>query len=197
MELSSIGVFIIVVITLFVVIALYVIPMMWKLDEWRIAHDKPIDIKILLHEGGIMPVRAHGDDACYDLFLPKKTKLELGRQQIPLGFSVQIPDGYCAYIRSRSGNMSKGLENVLGERFDAEVKTGIVDAGYRGIVGCIVQNNVLPHEGLKTELNTTLSAGYKIGQMAILPVPKVRLLEVDALDDSERGEGGFGSTGTK
>ena len=92
--------------------------------------------------------------------------------------------------------MSKGLENVLGERFEAEVKTGIVDAGYRGIVGCIIDNKVLPHEGLKTELSTTLAAGYKIGQMAILPVPKVTLLEVDSLDDSERGEGGFGSTGT-
>jgi len=195
MELSSIGVFI-VVIVLFVVIALFVIPMIWKLDEWRSSHDQPIVVKIKLQEDGIMPVRAHGDDACFDLFLPKKTKLELGRQQIPLGFSMQIPEGYCAYIRSRSGNMSKGLENVCGERFDAEVKTGIVDAGYRGIVGCIVQNNVLPHEGLKTELKTTLPAGYKIAQMAILPVPLVKLLEVDSLDDSERGEGGFGSTGT-
>lgn len=201
MELSSIGVFI-VVIALFVVIALYVIPMMWKLDEWRIAHDKPIDIKILLHEGGIMPVRAHDDDACYDLYLPSETVLKHGRQQIPLGFCIQLPQGYCAYIRSRSGNMSKGLENVNGERIDAEVKTGIVDAGYRGVVGCIVDNHYptpsrIDENGKVDKSSVTLAKGYKIGQMAILPVPKTELILVDKLDESERGDGGFGSTGTK
>lgn len=195
MELNSF--LVIVVIILFVVTFVYAVPNIQRLAKPRTQFTDPsLEIKVKLHEGGVMPVRAHGDDACFDLFLPKRTKLELGRQQIPLGFSMQIPEGYCAYIRSRSGNMSKGLENVLGERFEAEVKTGIVDAGYRGIVGCIIDNKVLPHEGLKTELSTTLAAGYKIGQMAILPVPKVTLLEVDSLDDSERGEGGFGSTGT-
>ena len=201
MELSSIGVFII-VIALFLVMALFVIPMIWKLDEWRITHDKPVDIKIKLLEGGMMPVKAHGDDACFDLYLPKQVVLKYGRQSIPLGFKIQLPKGYSAYIRSRSGNMSKGLENINGKRINAEIKTGIVDAGYRGVVGCIVENRVptpsrADEKGYVNKSLITLSKGYRIAQMAILPVPNARLIEVDELDESERGAGGFGSTGTK
>ena len=176
--------------------------MIWKLDGWRHSQDEPVEIKIMLLDGGVMPVKAHDDDACYDLYLPKQTVLKYGRQQIPLGFKMQIPEGYCAYIRSRSGNMSKGLENIKGKRINAEVKTGVVDAGYRGVVGCIVDNRVptpskADESGYVNKSLITLAQGYKIGQMAILPVPKVRLLEVETLDESERGDGGFGSTGTK
>jgi dUTP pyrophosphatase len=195
MELSNIGVFI-VIIGLMVIITLFVIPKIWQLDEWRVSQYEPVDIRIKLLEGGIIPTKAHDDDACYDLYLPKETFLRKGRQQIPLGFCLQLPSGYCAYIRSRSGNMSKGLENVMGTRFEAEVKTGIVDEGYRGTVGCIVECGVDAIAEYGEARHTTLAKGYRIGQMAILPVPKSRLIEVDSLDASERGEHGFGSTGT-
>lgn len=201
MELSSIGVFIVVV-AIFVLVALFVIPSIWRLDEWRRSHDMPVGIKIVLEDGGVMPVKSHEDDACYDLYLPKEVVLRHGRQQIPLGFRIQLPNGYCAYIRSRSGNMSKGLENINQRRINAEVKTGIVDAGYRGIVGCIVDNRVpkpyrKDESGAVDNSMVTLAKGYKIAQMAILPVPETELLLVDKLDESERGDGGFGSTGTK
>ena len=83
MELSSIGVFIIVV-AMFVLVALFVIPSIWRLDEWRRSHDMPVGIKIVLEDGGVMPVKSHEDDACYDLYLPKEIVLRHGRQQIPL-----------------------------------------------------------------------------------------------------------------
>lgn len=202
MELSNIGV-LVMVIAMFVVTFLYVIPKVQDLAKARMEFvDSPLEIKVKLLDGGIMPVKAHDDDACYDLYLPAETVLKHGRQQIPLGFCIQIPNGYSGYVRSRSGNMSKGLENIKGERINAEVKTGVVDAGYRGVVGIIVENHVptpsrIDSNGKVDKSNVTLAKGYKIGQMAILPVPKVRLLKVDALDESERGEGGFGSTGIK
>lgn len=201
MELNNIGVFIVIIVS-FVALFLFFNFMVAKLDWWQVEHDAPVDIRIVLREGGVMPLKAHDDDACYDLYLPSETVLKHGRQQIPLGFCIQLPQGYCAYIRSRSGNMSKGLENINGERIDAEVKTGIVDAGYRGVVGCIVDNHHptpsrIDENGKVDNSSVTLAKGYKIGQMAILPVPKTELILVDKLDESERGDGGFGSTGTK
>lgn len=192
MELCSLGVLAL-VIACTVLLAVFVIPSVFQLYRWQLQHDESVGIKIMLEDGGIMPVKAHEDDACYDLYLPRETLLRYGRQQIPLGFRIQLPTGYCAYIRSRSGNMSKGMENIDGVRFDAEVKTGIVDAGYRGIVGCIVQCNVMAHSEAPL---TKLAYGYKIAQMAILPVPETELMLVCKLDESERGAGGFGSTGT-
>ena len=174
-----------------------------------------MNIKIQLC-GGIIPVKAHKDDACFDLFVPKETVLRLGRQIVPLDFKVQVPKGWCAYVRSRSGFSSKGLTVYLScdkkkehpARLDADVITGIVDSGYIGIVGVIMNCNgrVIHVEEKDQEYFTKITCskewdrqmvikeGERIAQMAILPVPEVEFEQVAKVDDSDRGEGGFGST---
>lgn len=167
--------------------------------------------------GGIIPVKAHKNDACFDLFVPKRTVVMIGRQIIPLDFKMQIPPQWCAYIRSRSGFASKGLTVYLScdtnyehpIRIDADVITGIVDSGYIGIVGVIVKYNGniidIPTDSIeffqeKIKPNSdwdskiVIKEGERIAQMAILPVPEVEFEQVEKVNDSERGEGGFGST---
>ena len=179
-----------------------------------------MNIKIQLC-GGIIPVKAHKDDACFDLFVPKETVLRLGRQIVPLDFKVQVPKGWCAYVRSRSGFSSKGLTVYLScdkkkehpARLDADVITGIVDCGFTGIVGVIlncrdriidgdewvtktIQSAFNRKEGEEVvwDGNVVIKSGERIAQMAVLPVPDVAFEIVDKVEDSERGEGGFGST---
>ena len=99
---------------------------------------------------------------------------------VPCGFSMAIPAGYEAQIRPRSGMASRhGLTLVNSP--------GTIDSDYRGEVQ-------LPLINLGREA-FTVQRGMRVAQMLILPVPAVRLIEVDELDETQRGEGGFGHTG--
>lgn len=161
-----------------------------------------MEVKIKLN-GGIMPIRQHDDDAAFDLFVPQNVDLQPGRQVVDLKFSLEIPKGYAATIQPRSGFSAKGMEVYCSmtefdgrrtegtERLNADVVRGLVDSGYRGNVGVIV--NVPCHFTGKR----TLVQGTRIAQMQIVPVPVVTLKEVEELSETDRGDGGFGSTGTK
>lgn len=182
-----------------------------------------VNVKIQIC-GGMIPTRAHEDDACFDLYAPTTIALKHGRQIIPLGFKVQVPFQWCAYIRSRSGFASKGLTAYLScdksfqhpVRIDADVITGIVDSGFRGEVGVILKCGTSIYKtddewvrklvdarsrNMQTEEKwdgvLVIREGERIAQMAILPVPDVQFEEVEELSDSERGEGGFGSSNEK
>lgn len=167
--------------------------------------------------GGIMPAKAHKDDACFDLYVPKRTVIYIGRQIVPLDFKLQLTPQWCAHIRARSGFSAKGLTAYLScdtdyehpIRIDADVTTGIVDSGYIGIVGVIVKcsGHVIdvPEKSLeyfqkmtkknsKWDRTIVIREGERIAQMAIVPVPQVEFEEVEQVEDSERGEGGYGST---
>jgi dUTP pyrophosphatase len=167
--------------------------------------------------GGIIPTKAHQNDACFDLYVPKRTVIRVGRQIIPLDFKMQLTTQWCAHIRSRSGFSSKGLTAYLScdtnyehpIRIDADVITGIVDSGYIGIVGVIVNCRgavidipegsveyfqTMTRQGSEWDRTVVIKEGERIAQMAILPVPEMEFEEVERVDDSERGEGGFGST---
>jgi dUTP pyrophosphatase len=161
-----------------------------------------MEVKIKLN-GGIMPMRQHEDDAAFDLFVPLNIDLQPGRQVVDLKFSLELPRGYAATIQPRSGFSAKGMEVYCSmteldgrrtegtERLNADVVRGLIDAGYRGSVGVIV--NVSCHFiGRRT-----LMQGTRIAQMQIVPVPVVTLKEVDELSETDRGEGGFGSSGAK
>lgn len=103
------------------------------------------------------------------------------RAIIPTGFRVQLPAGYEAQVRPRSGtSFKKGLEITNSP--------GTIDADYRGEVGIIVKN--------ATGFPLTLEHGERIAQMVIAPVARLAALE-GKVDDTERGAGGFGSTGAK
>ena len=99
---------------------------------------------------------------------------------IPCGFSMALPAGYEAQVRPRSGLASKhGLTMINAP--------GTIDADYRGEVKVpLVNHGKEPFE---------VTRGMRIAQMLVLPVPKVKIVEVDTLDDTKRGGGGFGHTG--
>jgi dUTP pyrophosphatase len=104
------------------------------------------------------------------------------RKLIPTGIAMALPDGFEAQVRPRSGLALKhGLSIVNAP--------GTVDADYRGEVGVLLIN--LGQE------NFTIERGMRIAQMVIAPYSRARFTEVLELPSSERGEGGFGSTGTR
>ncbi len=103
------------------------------------------------------------------------------RMAIPTGLKIAIPDGYEAQIRPRSGlAIKKGLTVVNAP--------GTIDADYRGEVGVLLIN--LGQEPVE------IARGMRIAQMVIAPVVQVELDPVASLDETERGAGGFGSTGS-
>ena len=101
---------------------------------------------------------------------------------IPTGLALSIPKGFEVQIRPRSGLAAKQKISVLNT-------PGTIDADYRGEIKVILIN--LGQETFKVE------KGLRIAQMVVCPIVRAQLKEVDDLSETERGEGGFGSTGTK
>lgn len=105
----------------------------------------------------------------------------LERALVPTGIAVAISNGYAGYVQPRSGlAIKRGLGLVNSP--------GLIDPGYRGEVKVALIN-------LDPDNVIHISRGDKIAQLIILEVPAVSLVEVENLPDSERGSGGFGSTG--
>ena len=178
-----------------------------KPKEETTKHKVMIPVKIKLN-GGIMPKKAHRSDAAFDLYVPEEVVLQYGRQIVDLKFSIELPMGYAATIQPRSGFSSKGIEveehfdpfgqgaDVSTTRIDGDVLRGLVDAGYRGSVGVIlnIQSLGMPFD---EDSRWVLKKGTRIAQMQIIEVPQVELIEAEELSDTDRGEGGFGHIGTK
>ena len=125
------------------------------------------------------PCFAHEHDAGMDLFSVETITIPVGgRAQIKTGIAVAIPEGYVGLIWDKSGLSHKSGLKTLG---------GVIDAGYRGeiLVGMV---NV-------SDESYIFHAGDKIAQMLIQKVEHPQIEEVSTLDDTARGEGGFGSTG--
>ena len=101
---------------------------------------------------------------------------------IPTGFSLSIPKGFEVQIRPRSGLAAKKKISVLNT-------PGTIDADYRGEIKVILIN--LGQETF------TVEKGLRVAQMVVCPIVQAKLKEVDDLSETERGKGGFGSTGTK
>jgi dUTP pyrophosphatase len=146
-----------------------------------------MNIKIKkMTEFAILPYKGTEGAAAYDLAVPTNVNVCYGRQTIPLGFAIELPKGYCAEIHPRSGFASKGMTDDGGNRRNADVIYGLIDSDYRGEVCVIVNNKSLP--------GFQISVGTRIAQMVIRRVEDVEFTEVDELSETERGEGGFGST---
>lgn len=146
---------------------------------------KIAEIQIMMAEGcdDLFPAKAHYDDAAYDLRSRTDMVLPCGRSVlVPTGVFMALPEGYEAQVRPRSG---------LALKHDLFLTNspGTVDAGYRGEVGVIMYN------GGKEEF--VISRGDRIAQMVIAKLPETELIKVDVLAGSQRGTGGFGSTGKK
>ncbi len=108
------------------------------------------------------------------------TLLPGSRTLVPTGLAIELPEGYEAQVRPRSGLALKSGITVLNS-------PGTIDADYRGEVGVILANlGGAPFE---------IRRGERIAQLVVAPVVQAALIEVESLNDTERGDGGFGSTG--
>jgi dUTP pyrophosphatase len=134
-------------------------------------------LKIKLDSYAKEPVRAHEDDAGLDLRSTETRWVHPGRHEaFDTGVHVAIPSGYVGMIASKSGLMLKGL-----------TARGIIDSGFRGSIGIVLYNH--GNEGY------LVKEGDKIAQLIIVPIEIPELEYVDELDETERGDGGFGSSG--
>lgn len=130
-----------------------------------------------------VPYYAHHNDSGMDLYSIEEVKLAPGETVlVKTGIQIQLPSGTEAQIRPRSGLALKHSITVLNS-------PGTVDEGYRGEI-CVI----LINHGKEQFI---VEKHMRIAQMVISPVIKVNITISDELSDSERGEGGFGSSGTK
>ena len=113
----------------------------------------------------------------------KKIKILPGRaEMIPTGIAVALPLGFEAQIRPRSGLAAKNGITILNS-------PGTIDSDYRGEVSAMLINH--------SKINFEIERGMRIAQMVITPVVQFNLIETQDLDKTERGGGGFGSTGLR
>lgn len=140
-----------------------------------------------LSEDALIPMRATDGAACFDLYVPKDTPIQKGRNIIPLDIAIELPAGTYAEIRPRSGFSAKGFEDITGCRRDADVLHGCIDADYRGNIGVIV----------RSEDYFVVAKGTRVAQMLICNYIPCELVEAEELSSTDRQAGGFGSTGTK
>jgi len=140
-----------------------------------------------LHPEATLPAYAHEGDSGMDLRAcipddPRKLGIPPGESRlVGCGFAMQIDDGYEGQVRPRSGLAAKDGVTIPNS-------PGTIDAGFRAEVRVILRN-----EG---NLTFVVEHGARIAQLVIQAVPRVSIMEVEELDGSARGEGGFGSTGT-
>ena len=131
-----------------------------------------------IHPEAKLPVYGHPGDAGLDLFSVVDRVLGPGEvYAVPTGIQVAIPQGHVGLVWDKSGISLKGVHRLAG----------VVDAGYRGEVQVVMIN--LGREPF------ALKKGMKVAQMLIQPVTSIAVVESATLDDTPRGEGGFGSTG--
>lgn len=134
-----------------------------------------------------LPRYAKTGDSGFDLVAAEDTIIWPGETKVvPTGLTFEIPPGYELQVRPRSG-MTRNTK--------LRVVLGTVDSGYRGEVGVLVDNTEIPKvANMKAHV---IERGTRIAQGVIAPVITAHFEEVDELSDSERGSGGFGSTGVK
>lgn len=140
------------------------------------------DLVEVLLQADYEPQYAHPGDAGADLVSTDTLVLAPGqRATVGTGVSIALPDGYVCFVVPRSGLAFKHGITIVNA-------PGTVDAGYRGEIKVSLLNT-------DAENSFEIKAGDRIAQAIIMPVSKARFIKVDELPGSDRGEGGFGSTG--
>lgn len=137
-----------------------------------------MEIKVILEDSAYMPVKAYEEDAGFDLRSPIAVPIRGGqRVNINTGVHVEIPKGYCGFLKSKSGLNTK--IGIVGE--------GVIDSGFTGAIVCSLYNS----GGEIYQIHK----GDKIIQLVILPIPEVKMVLADKFETTKRGSNGFGSTG--
>lgn len=144
-------------------------------------HDVVVRVR-RLDPGLPVPGYAHPGDAGADLYLREDTTLQPGeRRLVPTGLAIALPEGYVGLVHPRSGLAAKHGITIVNA-------PGTVDAGYRGELLINLLNTDREHP-------VVLERGDRIAQLLIQRVERAAFDEVDELDETARGERGFGSTG--
>ena len=142
-----------------------------------------IDLPVTrLRDDAVLPTQAYPGDAGLDLVSCERYELGPGeRAMVGTGIAVAIPEGHAGLVTPRSGLAAKHGITIVNA-------PGLVDSGYRGELRVILHNTD-PREPFVVE------PGMRIAQLVLVAVAAATLVEVDELPASERGEGGFGSSG--
>ena len=135
-------------------------------------------MKVKLDEGAFVPTRAHSTDAGMDLYSPIFGIIDSGESLcVDTGVHMAIPAEYVGMIKSKSGlNVNYGITSE-----------GVIDSGYTGSIVVKLYNH--------GQEPVVIHRGQKISQLVLLPIITPELELVDELEETERGDGGFGSTG--
>lgn len=156
-------------------------------------------------ESAVLPTKAHATDAGYDLYADSMDYDASGNTVYGTGVAVEIPQGYVGLVFPRSSIAKKDL--LLSNA------VGVVDSGYRGEIMakfkpthisanpiklwwqlCVKRKHTLDFNTLSIHRDE-YKLGERIAQLIIMPYPEIEFEEVDELSDSDRGEGGYGSSG--
>ena len=144
-------------------------------------------VKFKLEPCAVAPIKATDGSVGYDLFVYGSHCIYPGRNAVRTGLSIQLPEGFEATVRPRSGCSLKGIPDEYNLRHNADALFGTIDTDYRGEIKLIIINY--------EEEPFFLADGQRIAQLVISPVFTGVAEVVDELDDTERGENGFNSTG--
>jgi dUTP diphosphatase len=135
-----------------------------------------------LKEGATLPTRAHEGDAGLDLYACEAAHLGPGeRWSVGTGIAVEVPEGHAGLVLPRSGLAREHGISLVNS-------PGLIDSGYRGEISVLLLNTD-PAEVFRIE------PGDRIAQLVVVPIAPAEPLEAEALAESARGEGGFGSSG--
>ena len=135
-------------------------------------------MKIALDDGATMPTRAHEYDAGLDLYAAERVRIwPHSWQAVETGVRVAIPQGFVGLLTSKSGLM----------RHKGMTCRGTIDSGYTGTIQAIMFNH--------SDTHIEIRKGEKVTQLVIMPIVRPELELVEELEKTERGAGGFGSTG--
>lgn len=133
-----------------------------------------------IHKNFIMPTKGSDKAGAFDIYMPEAGYVYGDKKLYPLGFAAAVPENHVALILPRSGT---------GAKFSLELNNtcGVIDSDYRGEWMAM----------LRTKDNSMLEwkAGDRLLQFLVVPIAQIELVQVDDLDATERGTGGFGSSG--
>ena len=146
-------------------------------------HSYAIELPITLSEGAKTPTYAHDTDAAADLYALEDMGLDPHTygHLVHTGVKIQLPEGWLALVLPRSGMSMKTPLRVSNA-------PGLIDSGYRGEIGVLMDNI--------SDEYCSIQAGDRIAQLLVMPSYRFLPKQVEALTETDRGEGGFGSSGT-
>lgn len=149
-------------------------------------------VHIMMNEGcdDLFPKKNYKSDVGFDLFAAEDVTLNYNEvKAVSVGFKMEMENGWEAQIRPRSGNALKAGLMVVNS-------PGTIDPSYRNIVMVILKNTGVNSPAISEFKPINIKRGDKIAQMVIKEVPQVLLIPSKSLSSSDRGEKGFGSSGT-